>query len=305
MVILTRGKCGLSKCITRYLVNMAAVDLLVVITDPLLRWIGRIYFSESFLRITPVCSFAVALLSAGTSSSVWLTVAFTFDRFVAICCENLKAKYCTERTAAVVIASVCLLGCLVSAPWYFIYKPLYYIGNIPWGCLPKPSFYTSRAWAAFDMIDRILTPFVPFFLIMVLNVLTVRSIVAASRVRKRLLVRSNGENEKDPETENRRKSIVLLFSISGCFVLLWTTKVFFNVYRRVANIQVFYSYSDPNYITQQAAFMLQVLSSCTNTCIYVLTQRRFREQLLNATKYPLHTVVKFVQRQQEPNAVKY
>ncbi|XP_067836350.1 probable G-protein coupled receptor 139 [Heptranchias perlo] len=287
IVILFRGKCGLSKCISVYLVGMAVADLLVVITDPILRWIVPIYFPVSFLDITPVCSIIKSLGVATAVVSVWLTVAFTFDRFVAICCEKLKTKYCTEKMAAVVLGTVSALGCLESIPWYFTLKPEYIFNNVPWGCATKLSFRTSSAWATFDLFHRILTPCVPFFLILLLNILTVKRILAASRVRRGLRGRSNGEHQKDPEMENRKKSIILLFSISGSFILLWVGQVVNNIYLRITDVQYYSSYSDPLFIIAHTAKILQLLSSCTNTCIYVLTQSKFREELKNVVKYPL------------------
>ncbi|XP_067825501.1 probable G-protein coupled receptor 139 [Heptranchias perlo] len=292
IVILSRGKCGLSKCISVYLVGMAVADLMVVITDVILNRINAIYLPGSVLNITPVCSFIRFMGFACTGVSVWFTVAFTFDRFVAICCEKLKTEYCTERTAAVVLGTVSVLGCLESLPWYFTYNPLYIINNVPWYCDTKPSFRTSTAWAAFDMFHLILTPCVPFCLILLLNILTVRRILVASRVRRGLRGSSNGENHKDPEMENRKKSIILLFSISGSFILLWLTQVVFYIYARIADIQTYYSFTDPVFITEHTSTMLQLLSSCTNTCIYVLTQAKFREELKNAVKYPLNLIVK-------------
>ncbi|XP_067837077.1 probable G-protein coupled receptor 139 [Heptranchias perlo] len=294
IVILSRGKCGLSKCITRYLVGMAAADLLVVISDPILRRMSAIYFPGSFLDITPVCSLVDFLVFATTEVSVWLTVAFTFDRFVAICCEKLKTKYCTEKTAAVVLGTVSVLSCLESLPWYFTFEPAFKIGNVPWYCVLKPSFFTSHAWAAFELFHRILTPCVPFCLILLLNFLTVRRIILSSRVRRGLRVRSNGKNHKDPEMENRKKSIILLFSISGSFILFWVTQVVFSIYQRITNRYSYSSPTDPLYITEYTAGMLQLLSSCTNTCIYVLTQTKFREELKNTVKYPLILIVKLV-----------
>ncbi|XP_067836354.1 probable G-protein coupled receptor 139 [Heptranchias perlo] len=294
IVILSRGKCGLSKCISRYLLGMAAADLLVVITDLILTRVGLSYFPNSFLFITPVCRPIMFLGSAATVVSVWLTVAFTFDRFVAICCENLKRKYCTEKTAAVVIGTVSVLGCLESVPWYFIYQPYLIIDNVPRYCVFKLNFRTSPVWAAYEFVHLILTPCVPFFLILLLNVLTVRRILAASRVRRGLRGRSNEENQKDPEMENRNKSIILLFSISGSFILLWVTQVANNIYRRISDTRYYNPYTDPRYITEATSRMLQILSSCTNTCIYVLTQAKFREELKNAVKYPLNLIVKFV-----------
>ncbi|XP_067836937.1 probable G-protein coupled receptor 139, partial [Heptranchias perlo] len=291
IVILSRGKCGLSKCISRYLVGMAVADLLVVITDPILNSINVMYLPVSFLDITPVCSFIYFLGFATTVVSVWLTVAFTFDRFVAICCEKLKTKYCTERTAAVVLGTVSVLGCLESVPTYFIYEPKFIIDKVPWLCVGKLSFRTSPAWAAFDMVHLILTPCVPFGLILLFNVLTVRRILISNRVRRGLRGRSNGEDQSDPEMENRKKSIILLFSISGSFILLWLTQVVFYIYLRIVDFRPFYSPSDPNFIINDTGKMLQLLSSCTNTCIYVLTQTKFREELKDAVKYPLNLIV--------------
>ncbi|XP_067836954.1 probable G-protein coupled receptor 139 [Heptranchias perlo] len=290
IVILSRGKCGLSKCISVYLVGMAVADLMVIIADPILSRINVMYFPWSFLLITPVCSFIYFLGFATTVVSVWLTVAFTFHRFVAICCEKLKTKYCTERTAAVVLGTVSVLGCLESVPWPFTLEPQFIIDNVPWGCGTKPSFRTSPAWAAFEMFHLILSPCVPFCLILLLNVLTVRRILMSSRVRRGLRARSNGENQSDPEMENRKKSIILLFSLSGSFILLWVTKVVYYIYLRIADIRYYSSDTDPKYITSYTAKMLQLLSSCTNTSIYVLTQTKFREELKNAVKYPLNLI---------------
>ncbi|XP_067834244.1 probable G-protein coupled receptor 139 [Heptranchias perlo] len=299
IVILSRGRCGLSRCITRYLVSMAVTDLLVILTAVILNRIPGIYFPGSFLSITPVCSLSITLIYASRDSSVWLTVAFTFDRFVAICCQKLKIKYCTEKTAAVVIGTVCALICFKTVPWYFMHEPVYIINKIPWYCRQKDIRYTSIVWTAFDWSDRLLTPCLPFILILLLNVLTVRHILAANRARRRLRAHSNGENQSDPEMESRRKSIVLLFAISGSFILLWITYVVQFLYVRITNDYNIKSFSDPKFILQESGNMLQLLSSCTNTFIYAVTQSKFREELTNAVKYPLNLIVQLIIQRKE------
>ncbi|XP_067869824.1 probable G-protein coupled receptor 139 [Heterodontus francisci] len=296
IAILSRGRCGLSGCITLYLVSMAVTDLLVVITAVIFNRITGIYFPVSFMSLTPACTLSTVIIYAATESSVWLTVAFTFDRFIAICCQKLKTNYCTERTASVVIGMVGFLSCLKSVPWYFIYEPLYIINNVPWFCNIKSSFYTSLAWTAYDWFARVLNPGLPFFLILLLNALTVRHILVASRGRRRLRAHSNGENQSDPELENRRKSIVLLFAISGSFVLLWMTYVVDFLYVKITNESYFggSNFNDPKFILQESGNMLQLMSCCTNTCIYAVTQRKFREELKNAAKYLGNRIVKFV-----------
>ncbi|XP_062896058.1 probable G-protein coupled receptor 139 [Mobula hypostoma] len=295
IVILSRGKCGVTKCVTRYMLGMAAADLLVVISDPLLTVTAGIYFSQSFLFITPVCRLRIWLVFASTATSVWLTVAFTIDRFVAICYENLKTKYCTERTAAVVIGTLSVLACLESVPWGFAYQHTEIMDGVPWDCMLTQSFQNSPSWAAFEMFHRILTPCVPFFLILLFNIQTVRRIVVASRARRGLRGQKSGENHKDREMANRRKSIILVFALTGSFILLWVTQVVFYIYERIS-LSFVYSVTDPHYITEQISGMLQVLNSCTNTCIYAMTQRKFRQELKNALKYPLNRILNFIKR---------
>ncbi|XP_067882415.1 probable G-protein coupled receptor 139 [Heterodontus francisci] len=287
IVILSRGKCGLSKCVTRYLVAMAAADLLVVVTDVILRCIADIYFPVSFLTITPICRLNAVLLFAATETSVWFTVAFTFDRFVAICCQKLKTKYCTDKMAAAVLGAVSVLSCLQSIPWYFVFDPEYIMENVPRGCVMKQIFFTAPAWGAFELLHLILTPCVPFILILLLNAVTARYILVASRVRKGLRGHDNIRKHNDPEIENRKKSIVLLFSISGTFILLWSTEVVYFISLHVTNAQ-YYMASD----LESVGIMLQLLSTCTNACIYGVTQRKFRGEMKNAILYSLHLISK-------------
>ncbi|XP_067894286.1 probable G-protein coupled receptor 139 [Heterodontus francisci] len=292
ILILSQGKCGLSKCITHYLVAMAVADLLVVFTDVILFGVIHFHFPGTYLDTTPARSLLLVLLYAATDISVWFTLTFTFDRFVAICCPKLKTKYCTEKTVNVVITTVSVLFCLKSIPWYFEFEPEYIIDNVPWGAIESLSYYTEAAWVAFDILSIILTPLLPFVLILLLNALTVRHIFVANRVRRKLLDHSKSENHTDPEMENRRKSIILLFTISGSFILLWMTTVLYFLYWRITNTYYYTGPHDPAYITEQSGYMLQLLSTCTNTCIYAVTQTKFREQLKNAVKYPFTAIVK-------------
>ncbi|XP_067901779.1 neuropeptide receptor 22-like [Heterodontus francisci] len=273
---------------------MAAADLLVVIFDPLLKWTVPTYFPESFLFITSMCFLISFMKFAATVLSVWLTVAFTFDRFVAICCDKLKTKYCTKKTAAVVVGTVSVLACLVSLPLYFSQESRYIIDNVARGCAYKPSFFTSPAWVAFELSYYILTPCVPFVLMLLLNVLTVRRIVVSIKIRRELRGRSKGENHKDLEMESRKKSIILLFSISSSFILLWATRVLYVIYRRITDIRSYHPGPDPRRDVDHSSVMLQVLSSCTNTCIYAVTQTKFRQELKNAVQYPFNLIVKLV-----------
>ncbi|XP_067883503.1 probable G-protein coupled receptor 139 [Heterodontus francisci] len=296
ILILSRAKYGLSTCTTRYLVAMAVADLLVIITEVILNQMTYYYFPKSFLNITPVCSVIYLLTSAATEISVWLTVAFTFDRFVSICCQKLKTKYCTEKTAAVMLSTTCILFCTKNVPFYFIYEPVEILENVPWFWNVKPSYYTEPGWVAFDWFDKVLTPLLPFALILLLNALTVRYILVASRARKGLKGLKKGENRNDPKMENRRKSMVLLFTISSSFILLWLTYVIEFLYYIITGTNPT-AYNDSEYMFQQVGYMLRSLNCCTNTFIYGATQSKFREQFKSAVKYPVILIVQLFNKQ--------
>ncbi|XP_072132981.1 probable G-protein coupled receptor 139 [Mobula birostris] len=296
IVILSRGKCGLSTCTTCYLVAMATADLLTIIFQVILWRVSYYYFPGTFLDITPVCSVITVVREAATDCSVWFTVSFTFDRFVAICCQKQKLKYCTGKNAAVVLTTTGVLFGVKNVPHFFRYRPVKVIDNIPWDCIRKPSYYTDPGWVGFRWFSYVLMPLLPFALILLFNALTVRHILLTSRVRKGLRGQSKAENRSDPEMESRRRSVILLLTISGSFIILWSVRVAEFLFNTIAGLDQ-NNYNDSEYIFEHTADMLLVLSCCTNTFIYGITQSKFREQFIGAAKYPLTSILQLINKQ--------
>ncbi|XP_067874785.1 probable G-protein coupled receptor 139 [Heterodontus francisci] len=292
IVILSRGKCGLSKCVTRYLMAMAMADLLVVIFDLILRHIPILYWEHfHFVESIHVCNIHAVLLYAATDCSVWFTVTFTFDRCVAICHQKLKSTYCTEKRAAVVLWTVSVLSFIKNIFWYFMLTDEYWLQNFPCLCAVEDDVMKSPVWGTIVFLHNILTPGVPFVLIMLLNVLTVRHIIVANRARRRFRDHT-GQSPRDLEMESRRKSIILLFVISGNFILLWSIFMVYFIWFRMWFLK-YESVWMPRFV-QEIGFMLQLLSCCTNTCIYAVTQTKFRKQLTNVVKYPFTLLAKCI-----------
>ncbi|XP_078056914.1 putative G-protein coupled receptor 139 [Mustelus asterias] len=278
ILILSRGKCGLSKCATRYLVAMATADLLVIIVDLIWRHIPAVYRLEfNFMRKVPVCNIHAAVLCTVTDCSVWFTVSFTFDRYVAICCQKLKAKYCLEKTALVVLTTITVFFCLKNICWCFMYTSKYWLINQSWFCAISQSVAQSKVWGAVEFFHYLLTPCIPFVLVLLFNSLTVRYIFLTNQARRKLRRHVTGETPSDPEVENRRKSMIALYAISGNFILLWAVYMVYNIYWRMGYLG-YEMVHLPVYI-RELGFMLQLLGCCTNTCIYAVLQRKFREEL--------------------------
>ncbi|XP_043542742.1 probable G-protein coupled receptor 139 [Chiloscyllium plagiosum] len=272
---------------------MAAADLMVIIAEVVLGQFRYYYFPLGFLDITPVCSVTYFLARAAADCSIWYTVTLTFDRFVLICCQNLKTKYYTNKTAGVVLATTSLLLCSKNVPFYCAYEPGMIIDNVPWYCHTKPSYYSDPAWLGFDWLDTVLTPLLPFTLILLLNALRVQYILMYSRVRKCLKVHGKG---RDIEMESRKKSAILLFTISGSFILLWLNRVIYFICYRITGTDPL-NYNSSSYVFGEIGLMLRNLSCCTNTVIYGVTQAKFREQLKIAVKYLYTTIIQFLTKQ--------
>ncbi|XP_067884409.1 probable G-protein coupled receptor 139 [Heterodontus francisci] len=284
IVILSRGNCGLSKCISVYMVAMATADLLVMLFNIIGVNILSKRFPHSFLSYTAVCKFMIYMLCTNHGMSMWFTVSFTFDRLVAICCQQLKRKYCTVRTAAAVLTTLSILIYSQTIPFWFVYEHKQIINNIHWFIRPSVAFISSPAGAAYLLLQNIIYTWLPFALILLLNVLTVRRILITSRARRGLRTHSS-ESPRDQEMENRKKSIILLFTVSASFILLNLPSA---VSHATSSIAVHYrpDYTSPAYIATQTGVMLQYLSSCTNTCIYAAAQTKFREELKKVMKSP-------------------
>ncbi|XP_048455759.1 probable G-protein coupled receptor 139, partial [Rhincodon typus] len=264
---------------------MAVADVLVIILDLILRHIPIVYREQFyFLYSMPACNIHAVLLYAATDCSVWFTVTFTFDRFVAICCQKLKSKYCSEKTADVVLGTVTVLSCLKNIFWYFMFTAHCWLANQPWFCDVTDDIAFSRVWLTIEFLHNILTPNLPFLLILLLNVFTVRHILVTSRARRRLRAHTNGDGQCDTEMQNRKKSIILLFVTSANFIVLWSMLMVYSIWYRMWWIGYKSVYLD--WFVQELGFMLQLLSCCTNTAIYAVTQTKFRQQLKNVLKYP-------------------
>ncbi|XP_043551033.1 probable G-protein coupled receptor 139 [Chiloscyllium plagiosum] len=275
---------------------MAVADLLVIISDVILHRISYFAFPSSFLNITPVCSVLFVLARTTTDYSVWFTVMFSLDRFIAICCQKLKTKYCNAQNGAVILATTSTLLFLKNIPNYFVLEGGDIIDNIPWGCYLNPKCFTDPGWVRFDWFDAVLNPLLPFVLIMLLNALTVRHILVTSRIRRELIGQKTGGIRSDPEMESRRKSVVLLLTISASFVFLWLVTVIHFIYDKLSRTSTD-RYKNAEYMIQQIGFMLQNLSCCTNTFIYGVTQSKFREQVKSAVKYPFMSIFQLLRSQ--------
>ncbi|XP_048381323.2 probable G-protein coupled receptor 139 [Stegostoma tigrinum] len=295
IVILCKGNCGLSNCISVYMLGMAVADLLIMINNVMLYHIISYNFPLSVLAHTSICKLLLYIAPVTIDLTVWFTVSFTFDRCVMICWQRFKARYCIKRTAVLVITSLFVMIMVKNIPILFAYEPQRVIDKVQWGCQARAAFFSSPPGAAFAWFHAAWVVCLPFTLIALFNSVTIKHVVIGSRARSSLRG-SRGENHRDPEMENRRKSIILLFAVSGCFLLLWLTS--FVSFATIGLINGIYYNGDrtnPGYIATEMGTMLKYSSSCPNTFIYSATQKKFREELKKVLESPWVMILRVIQ----------
>uniref|UniRef100_UPI00398EAB60 probable G-protein coupled receptor 139 n=1 Tax=Pristiophorus japonicus TaxID=55135 RepID=UPI00398EAB60 len=288
------GKCGLSIGIARYMMAMAVGDIMVLIFNVIVSQIIKFHFPDSLLNYTYVCRFSTFMQGLSIQLSIWFTMSFTFDRFIAIRCQKLKSTYCTERTATVVLITVCVLNIFINVPMFFRYASYHIVNKIPWGCRTVTGYFSLPAWKAHKWITNLSSTLLPIPLLLLLNSLTARHILLANRTRRALKRRSNGHSSSDPEIRSRRTSIILLFAISGSFFVLSAPITVIDICVGVTETVTFQG-SNSLYLAVRITFLLMCTTSCTNTCIYAMTQRRFRAEIKIVLKYPYTFIIKYFQ----------
>ncbi|XP_048476859.1 uncharacterized protein LOC125488080 [Rhincodon typus] len=284
--ILSQRKCGLSKCVIVYMLAMATTDLLVLINNVILYHIFSYHFPLSFLSYTSICRLIIYMTAFTPDLSVWCIVSFTFDRFVAICCQKFQTKYCTKRTAIMLLIAITVVIVLKEIPVLFAYEPEKIINKIQWGCRSDAAFFASSAGIGYVWFYSACVIWIPFTLIILCNSLTVQRIVLANRTRTGLRSSKN-RNQRDSEMENRRKSIILLFSISVSFLLLWLTNaVSLGVTKLTGTVYYRGKFTNPAFIAIELGNALKFFSCLLNPFIYAATQSKFRAELKNMVKFP-------------------
>lgn len=133
------------------------------------------------------CQFIIYLTTLCSFMSVWLVVAFTIERFIAVEYPLYRQSMCTVARAKVAVAALTGLAMILCSPVLWLSAPrLQYNeeGNVTeCGHLAEG----LESWAtAYNVIDTVLTCVIPFTVIIILNVLIVRAVYRHIEIRKSL-----------------------------------------------------------------------------------------------------------------------
>ncbi|XP_018541433.1 probable G-protein coupled receptor 139 [Lates calcarifer] len=278
-LIIWRRNCMLSKSSTLYLMAISVADSLVLIFIVVLELSVKYHQQEPFWSYEPWCSLRDIFNYGAYNASTWLVVVFTVERFVAIHTWKMKTKICTPRCAAWTITAIFVFSHLFAIPHFWSNTSVYV--NNKTRCIYNPEapsqFIHTLVW--FQTLQAYIFP---FLIILTLNGLTLRLISLSNRVHITTDLTSRANKVMPLLRSRKRKSVVLLVTVSMSFMLLSVTRAITQIILRTTPM---YTCDRNDYnlqinIAADTGTMLSLSNAAANMYLYVCTQSKFRQEFL-------------------------
>ncbi|XP_064619193.1 probable G-protein coupled receptor B0563.6 [Lineus longissimus] len=196
--------------------------------------------------------------------SVWITLALSAERYIAMQYHALAKTKGTTQNAKIIIAIFVICSFWLNFPYFFIY----YITDEP--KMVRTEFTYSLNYTIFSWIRATLVQFAPLFLLTILNGMLIHS-VRMSDIRRRQMVFQNTRENK--RIRAQAKLTIMLISVIFLFL--------------IGNIPVAFAYQgiygaiNPNFTNQSyktfrvATHCLSMLSYALNFVLYCSLNRHF------------------------------
>ncbi|XP_053311861.1 probable G-protein coupled receptor 139 [Spea bombifrons] len=283
-MIFWRRSCGLSPSCRCYLMAISVADTLVLIQIVLLEMILQYYTIEPFWTRVPWCMIRDVFSYGAYNASVWLVVCFTIERFFAIKTRHLKPKICTKKCSLCIIASVFICSHAFSIPYFWSNESRHLNGTNRFTCVYNnhlPSFYVEGlVW-----FQATLVYIIPYIIIFALNGSILKHICNSNKVQCETFRDRRSFSSFTRSKKQKRKSVVLLVTVSMTFAYLCTTRfvtqimiktLYYNINRK--------DYTKTINVAADIGTMLDLTNAAVNMYLYACTQYRFRKELLEIAK---------------------
>jgi len=219
------------------------------------------------------CRFYKVIFYTAGDVSIWLLVAFTFDRFIAVCFPLSKQRVCRWTRAVVASAVIASLSTAKNLHEFWTRGPEFTrSGQFRRICGSQPEYHFFlqyvRPWIVFVVITA-----VPFLLILCFNCTIVHALIRAQRLRSAAVATPTGTGSKPPTpaASGFRQTTFMCLGISFAFlvcvspsiVLLIGKPYWLRDYRNIKSVCNLFGF----------------VNHAINFFLYCVTGRRFRHQL--------------------------
>ena len=231
-----------------------------------LRWQGVIY-----VYLFPFVHPAAVTFQV---TSIWLTLAFTVDRYIMICHPFRAEKMCSVGRARIVIVCICLFGILFNIPRFLEYKTEIDVFPTLNNGIEKRAVikYTpiGRSKLFLDLVHSYLYLIfvcgIPFVTLFVLNSFLVHAVHLSRKKGKQI----NAKEKKRNDTTVMLIGVIVIFFICQCPAL---------ISRMVYAVDFTYATTSMTFhIINEVSNFLVIINSAINIVPYYFFGKRFRNE---------------------------
>lgn len=263
-----------------YLAILSITDTLVLYIGLLRLWIGELNGFDVKNQADWICKLISVAGYTVSDYSVWLIIAVTVERYVAVCYPLHASMMCNLRRAITVMTSLLIILFFINSHFFWtVHIKQYKIQDeIIYNCEGAPK-YVRLVDDVWPWVDAILYSFLPFVIIMVLNGLIIRQVVRARRSRDGL--QSTQPDHRRRARESSIKLTIMLLTISFAFLLttlpMNISLIISAFYHNYLNDLHFLSrFKLARTITE----LLMYVNHSMNFFLYCATGQKFRHNLL-------------------------
>ncbi|CAG5120082.1 unnamed protein product [Candidula unifasciata] len=270
--------------ICNYMAALALADLSVLLGPCLLRWLLTLNVDPR-PSSTVACRLLNFLSYWSFSFSAWILVAMTIDRYIAISFPLRALRLSTPRRARIVVGVLGIVAVLVNFHFLIILDVKTQPGFQDKTCVGYDQYrhFLDVIW---PWLDATVYSFLPFTILIVFNFLIIRN------HRKSIAITLSMKGSKSSEipwtmSYTYRKITITLVVVAFSFIFMTAPRVILHIIRPVVfNFKPTPNKTDFQILAQYtlAASIVNVLlygNHSINFFLYVLTGRKFREQLMN------------------------
>ncbi|CAD5123660.1 unnamed protein product [Dimorphilus gyrociliatus] len=249
-----------------FLTALAFWDSIVLIMSTLLMSVGQIIpiYKEEIHPFIVSYTYPIALISQ--TATIYLTVSFTVERYIAVCHPLRAASMCTRTRAKLVIGAVSLASTLYNIPRWFEYRPGYKDGKFQ--AVSALLLNIEKYKRIYYILYVPMMYIIPLVVLAILNTFLVRAVRESTRNHQTMNVRQHRENNVT----------IMLASVVVVFIVCQLPAMVYNVgYVITSNERAFEM--DWAILSSVRNFSVTVNSSI-NFILYCAFGQKFRRTFL-------------------------
>ena len=264
-----------------YLMILAIADTCVLYFGLVPFWFNNGIGYNVLAQSVWICRSFVVFNYSVSDFSVWLIIAVTAERYIAVCHPMKKDQLCSQSVARKTVVILFLF--MLSLHLHFFVtldiRQWSHRGSTVSSCESAHGFevLVDSVW---PWIDALLYSYLPFIIICVLNVCIIVQVMKSKQLR--LGNGSDSCRSRRPTQEGSTRLTVMLLTISFTFLLTTLPQTIVQILAHFLDSRARHDLEvQANFqLAKTVALLLMYLNHSMNFVLYCATGQKFRKQLL-------------------------